>query len=347
MDCYQLSHGISIEKDCLHDCCLVRMVNDDGSPYIIGLDENYLVDWEKVFEAKKDQKEKKMQDPHACKGCRSLCENLDFSKDSDFLAFINFNHWNRCNSRCIYCSQGTFGGDRYYNSLPLVKSLFEYKNGECLKNYGEVTFQGGEVTVLPEFEELLDLFFSIEMKVRIHSNGIIFSNAIARSLEKNLVSIVISPDSAVKETYEKIKRVPCFDKTWSTIEKYAKVQAKPDLVKAKFIIVAGINDTIEEIDKFIEKCCSCGVKHVIWEIEDKYLSFYDQDVPHICLLIDYAMYKAKKAGLKDEFYDGAMYGMAKRSVPKEFITDESEFARKYEEMKAKYQDRNLDYLKFL
>lgn len=63
----------------------------------------------------------------------------------------------------------------------------------------------------------------------------------------------------------------------------------------------------------------------------------------ICLLIDYAMYKAEKAGLKDEFYGG----MAKRSVPKEIITDETEFVRKYEEMKAKYQDRNFDYLKFL
>ena len=43
MDWHQLSHGISIGNDCLHDCCLLRMVNDDGSPYIIGLDENHLV----------------------------------------------------------------------------------------------------------------------------------------------------------------------------------------------------------------------------------------------------------------------------------------------------------------
>ena len=347
MDCHQLSHGISIEKDCLHDCCLLRMVNDDGSPYIIGLDENHLVDWEKVFEAKKSQKEQKMQDPHACKGCRSLCENLDFSKDPDYFTFINFNHWNRCNARCVYCNHDAFDGDRYYNSLPLIKSLFEYKNGECLRNYGEVTFQGGEATVLPEFEELLDLFAEKEMRVRIHSNGIKYSEAIARSLAKNLVSVVISPDTAIPETYEKIKQVPCCEKSWESIKKYAAVQCHPDLVKAKFIVVAGINDTLYEIDKFIEKCLECGVSHVIWEIEDRYLSMYDQDVPHICLLIDYAMYKAEKAGLKDEFYDGAMYGMAKRSVPKEIITDETEFARKYEEMKAKCQDRNLDYLKFL
>lgn len=344
MDCFHLTHGISVEKDCLCDCCLTRTANNDGNPFIIKLDENNLVDWDKFFELKKSLKAPKIEDVHACKGCRGLGEDSDFTQDDEFVALINFNHWNKCNSRCIYCNEDAFGGTRYFNVMPLIKSLAEYKDGSYLRNYSEVTFQGGEATVLPEFEELLDFFFNIQMRVRIHSNGIIFSNAISRSLAKNLVSIVISPDSAVKETYEKIKRVPCFDKTWENIEKYAKVQAAPDLVKVKFIIIAGINDTIEEIDKFIEKCCSCGVKHVIWEIEDRYLSRYNQDVPHICLLIDYAMYKAKKAGLKDEFYDGAIYGMKNRSIPPAVITDEQAFIKEYEELKAKYQDRNIDYL---
>lgn len=344
MDCFHLTHGISVEKDCLCDCCLMRTANNDGNPFIMNLDENNLVDWDKFFELKKTLKAPKIADTHACNGCRNLTENCDYTKDQDYVALINFNHWNKCNSRCIYCNEGAVCGSSYFNVMPLMRSLSEYKDGSYLRNYSEVTFQGGEATVLPEFEELLDFFADIEMKVRIHSNGIIFSNAIARSLSKNIVSIVISPDSAVRETYEKIKRVPCFDKTWTTIEKYAKAQAASDLVKAKFIIIAGVNDTIEEIDKFIEKCCEIGVHNVIWEIEDRYLSTYNQDVPHICMLIDYAMYKAEKAGLKDEFYDGAMYGMKNRSLPKTVITDEKAFAQEYEELKAKYQDRNIDYL---
>ena len=65
-----------------------------------------------------------------------------------------------------------------------------------------------------------------------------------------------------------------------------------------------------------------------------------------CVCCDFSWFcddKAEKIGLKDEFYGE----IAKRSVPKKIITDETEFARKYEEMKAKYQDRNFDYLKFL
>ena len=50
MDCFQLSHGISVEKNLLNDCCLVRNANYDGRPFIINLDENNTVDWKKVFE---------------------------------------------------------------------------------------------------------------------------------------------------------------------------------------------------------------------------------------------------------------------------------------------------------
>lgn len=344
MDCYHLTHGISIEKNSINDCCLMRTANYDGNPFIISLDENHLVDWDKFFELKRTLKASKIEDEHACKGCRELREDCDFSRDDDFVALINFNHWNKCNSRCIYCNEDAFGGSHYYNVMPLIKSLAEYRGGSCLRNYSEVTFQGGEATVLPEFEEILSFFASIKMKVRIHSNGIIFSQAILNSLSQNLVSVVISPDTAVEETYKKIKRVDCFDKTWNNIEKYAAVQAEPDLVKVKFIIIPGINDTVEEINKFIEKCCSCGVKHIAWEIEDRYLSTYNHDVPHVCLLIDYARYKAEQAGLKDEFYDGAIYGMKNRSIPQAVITDESAFLSEYEEIKTKYQDRNLDYL---
>ena len=60
------------------------------------------------------------------------------------------------------------------------------------------------------------------------------------------------------------------------------------------------------------------------------------------MLIDYAMFKAKNNGLKDEFYDGAMYCMKNRTV-QEFEIDEN-FEKKYSELKEKYLYRNLDYI---
>lgn len=347
MDCYQLTHGISIEKNSLHDCCLLHSANDDGRPFIIKLDRKHLVNWDKVFELKKSLKKKKVEDVHCCFGCRCLSEDNDFSKDEEYISLINFNHWNRCNSKCVYCNFDSFGSDKYFNVLPLIKSLADYKDGSYLRNYSEVTFQGGEVTVLPEFEELLTFFSDRNMKVRIHSNGIKFSKAISESLAKNLVSVVISPDTAVRETYEKIKQVDCCEKAWKNIQKYASVQTSSESVKAKFIMLAGINDTVYEVNRFVEKCCSVGLKHVIWDIEYKYLTWYKKDVPNLCMLLDYAVYKAEKAGLISEFYDGALYGLKNRSIPKTVIFDEEKFLLEYSKIRKKYEKRNIDYKKVL
>lgn len=339
MDCHLLSHGISIEKNALHDCCLLRGAEHFGNPFVINLDENNNVDWKKVFELKKSLKEEKKENPKKCKGCRALTDDQNYDNDDDFFAFINLNHWNICNCRCIYCSKTYFGGDKYFNVYPLMKSLAD--EGK-INNYGEVTFQGGEPTVLPEFEQLLDLFLEQKIRVRIHSSGIKYSKAIENGLKNGLVTIVVSPDTAIKETYEKIKRVNCFENVWQNLEKYASVQKNSDNVKAKFIIIPGFNDSIEEINAFIEKILKVGISNIIWETEGRYSGENNYDCPHVSMLIDYAMFKAKNNGLKDEFYDGAMYCMKNRTV-QEFEIDEN-FEKKYSELKEKYLYRNLDYI---
>ncbi len=341
MDCHLLSHGISVEKNSIHDCCLLRSSEYVGSPFIINLDENNLVDWKKLFILKHSLKEGKMRSPKACNGCRALTDERNFENDEDYISHINLNHWNICNSRCIYCNKDFNGGDKYFNVLPLMKTLVE---GGYLKNCGEVTFQGGEPTVLPEFEQLLELFISESVNIRIHSSGIKFSPAVEKGLQQGLVSIIISPDSAVQKTYEKIKRVKCFDKVWTNLKKYANVQVQDDKVKSKFIVIPGVNDSIFEIDEFIKKSIDCGIKNVIWEVEGRYAGLYDYDVPNVCMLIDYAQYRAKSEGLKDEFYDGAIYAMKQHERAEKFEIDG--FKEKYSEIQWQYRARNLSYLDF-
>lgn len=342
MDCHLLSHGISVEKDSLHDCCLVRTSEYCGSPFIIKLNDDKTVDWNEVFELKKSLKEKKKNDPKACKGCRALTDEKDYN-DGDYISYINLNHWNICNSRCIYCSDGYFGGDKYFNVYPLMKSLADKG---YINNCGEVTFQGGEPTVLPEFEELLTLFLEQKINIRVHSSGIKYSKALDNGIKDGLVTVVISPDTGIKETYEKIKRVPCFDKVWANIETYAKNRKNPENVKAKFIITPGVNDSIEEIDKFIKKSLSVGLTNIIWEVEGRYAGLCNYDAPHVCMLIDYALDAAKKAGLNDEFYDGAMYCMKNRTLPKQEFSTKTELKKAYNLLKKKYKDKNPDYISF-
>ena len=53
-------------------------------------------------------------------------------------------------------------------------------------------------------------------------------------------------------TYKQIKRVPCFNKVVDNLKKYTKASKKSQsCVWSKFILVPGINDNEEEINKIL------------------------------------------------------------------------------------------------
>lgn len=337
MDCHLLSHGISIEKDKINDCCLMRG-EERGRPFIIDI-KNNSVNWKELFKRKRKLKNNKIKEEKDCKGCLAL--NEEEYNDGDYISYINFNHWNICNSKCIYCSKEYNGGDKYFNVLPIIKSLIE---SGYFKNNGEITFQGGEPTILPEFEDLLELFIKEKTKIRIHSSGIKFSRAVEQALKQGLVTIVISPDSGNPETYRRIKTVPCFDNVWQNIKEYAAVQKTPDNVKVKYIIVPNVNDNIEEIDSWFNKCTESKINNIIIEVEGGYAHLNKYKVPDICMLIDYIVFKADKSGLKHEFYDNAFYCMKDRTIPEtsyEILNNKSLFNDKYNQIKKIYKFENF------
>lgn len=339
MDCHLLSHGISIEKDIICDCCLKRGEND-GKPFLIDIRDNF-VDWTELFKRKINFKKTKIEDEKYCKGCLGL-EDKDFN-DGEYISYINFNHWNRCNSKCIYCCDEFNGGNNYFNVLPIIKDLIE---SGYFKNNGEITFQGGEPTILPEFEDLLELFIKEKSKIRIHSSGIKYSEAIEKALSKGLVTVVISPDSGNPETYRRIKTVPCFDRVWQNIKNYAASQNEPDKVKVKYIIIPGINDYVDEVDKWFEKCLETHINNIIIDVEFRFASENNYKIPHVCMLIDYIIFKAEQLNLKHEFYNGAFYADKEREFPElssEIMKNKSVFLDKYSELQEKYKFQNLIY----
>ena len=337
MDCHLLSHGISIEKESVHDCCLMRG-ESHGRPYIIDIVNNS-VDWEELFLRKKHLKNSKAE--NECKGCLAL-KDKDYD-DRNYISYINFNHWNVCNSKCIYCGSEYNGGDKYFNILPIIKSLID-KN--YFQNDGEITFQGGEPTILPEFEDLLELFLKEKARIRVHSSGIKFSEAIHSALSENLITVVISPDCGKSETYKIIKRVNCFEKVWENIGKYAEAQKSSDKVKIKYIIIPGVNDDISEVDEWFKKCTESKINNIIIEVEGAFASKNEYCVPQACMLIDYMVYKAEKLGLNYEFYDNAFYSVEKRTESKtsqNLLQNRELFEKEYNLLREKYKYQNMNY----
>ena len=312
--CHLIEHGISIDVDSIKACCLSREFNKGQLP-IINKYENSKINWDEIFEVKRrHRKHQKVLDLSFCKGCYNLREE-DWD-DEDYISYINFDHWSQCNSNCIYCGVQKNKPKTKNNTLKAIKELI--KSGK-FKNNGEITFQGGEPTILKEFEDLIKIFIKEGSKIRVHSSGILFSRAIRNGLKQGCVTVVISPDSVTKETYKKVKRVDKSNKVWDNIKHYRKDlnENYASLVKVKYIIIPGINDNLDEINLFMETLKKLDIRSVIVDIEYTYANTHINNIsPHIFILMDYIENFANKNNINYELYDSAKYAVKNRNQEK-------------------------------
>lgn len=211
--------------------------------------------------------------PEECKGCFDLKEQENpkhgllslFSKPKK-ASMIIVKHFKQCDCACTYCCEQYISGRKivlkskpsdYYNLLPIIKEL--YKQNMIDKKELDVHFQGGNVSVLDEFEDLVNIFMKNGVKrIEIATNGIKYLPIIEQIADKTFVDVNISIDSGCSETFKKIKTVDKFNEVVSNLRQYVKL---PILLRLKYIIVRGYNDNIEEIEKYINLMKDIGIKN--------------------------------------------------------------------------------------
>lgn len=337
LGCLFLESGINFDLDTVCDCCISH--NDGrGLPILI---ENYhgeQINWEELFNKKAQritcQKEKTIYD---CEGCYHL-GNYQFSQERKISDF-HFSHCRLCNAKCIYCSDEYSGDNINYNTYPIIKDLIEkgyYKAG------GEATFQGGEPTVMHNFDELVHLFTKHGTMIRVHTSAIKYSPTVEEALRQNKGSVVISIDSGCRETYKKIKQVDRFDNVCETVQKYA--FAGRENVILKYIIIPGVNDNLKEIDSFFKLIKKYNISTVALDLEVQYARKHNnKDVsPHIFLLVDYFEEKAKKQSVKVLIYSFISYVLKNRTIKKSFLVKNNFIYGLY--VNKKYQkEKNILY----
>ncbi len=341
--CYLMGHGISIEEKIIRNCCLATPTNAE-TPVLLKNYDPENIDWETLFKTKKEFREQqKISELEGCKGCYNL-ETVDWDENK-YISHINFNHWKNCNSRCIYCYTRNMVYPQHNNIYESIKKLV---NSEYFKEGGEITFQGGEPTILEEFDDLVDLFIQKNTKMRVHSSGIHFSYKAAHGIHTGLLTIVISIDAGTPETYYKIKNVRSFNKVCENIKEYAKRlhETNKGHLKVKYIIVPGINDSVEEIDKWFDIVTESKVKDVIVDVEYSYARQNLNSISeHVYLLMDYIKYRAEKAGITFDTYDSAIYALKSRTIKeqKQLLKHKLLYKLLVNYYKKKNQNKNLKY----
>ncbi len=304
--CYYIEHGMVLDH-----CNRIRVCNNfnprhGGRPVIY---ENYhgeKIDWDDFFKRKWELRKffRENKSPDLCIDCvNKSFKNWD---DDNYINYLLLTPWVPCNSNCIYCSaprdKDVLDNTKVYKVLPLIKDMIK---NNILKKDGIIDFAGGEPTIYREFEALLNEFIKNDFqKIILHTNAIKKSRSVIKGIKKGVIRVLVSIDAGSKEVHQKVKQVKSYDKVWKNLAEYAKQQPKgADNVKAKYIIVPGLNDSEEEINLWLEKCKSINIHSVVLNLDFNWImKNVDSDLMPLYNLMKYTQNRAFELGMNCELY---------------------------------------------
>lgn len=301
--CEQLKKSIFFDSNAIVHCCNCTQVKD--TVFL----ENYKgekIDWNKLIQEKLycQQLAKEGKYPYkACEKCHMWRE--DDWDEGGYLNEIIISHWTACNCNCFYCysaqDKQKFNSYKPYNLFEILQdleknNLLDFNKQDC----GMVRFLGGDVAVLADFEEIINLFIKAgAKKIYIPTSGIKYIPVIEKVLKQGIAEVIVSPDSGNHELYKKIKRVDKYNQVRENMEKYAKAAQGNSVFKSKYIVLPYVNDKKEYIDEWLEECLNLGIKYIADDFEDNFVSKFANQIPkHIPELLDYIHIRADELNLK-------------------------------------------------
>lgn len=215
---------------------------------------------------------------------------------------IFLRHWTKCNANCVYCDNhrdSTYDQKALYNPYEIIKKAYE--NDLIDKENLIVRFQGGDLCVLQEFEQFIDLFTKYGYKsIHFSTNNIIYQPKIEEVLKATKGSLNSSLDCGTRATYEKIKRTDKFNECIENLKTYLSKGINPYCITIHYVITRGYNDNKNEIKAFMNLMKKIGIKSVGVRIDHKDLDAYLRNEADISIvnkykqLITYFYNEAKK-----------------------------------------------------
>lgn len=302
--CSNIQNGIRFEYNNIKLCCLVGDSNL-GPLYIKKDFYGEKLNWQELMQSitkiREDQK-KGHTNPH-CNGCIGI-QKQNWDNNTRF-KWIQIAHWADCNCNCRYCYrvQDDFELPKSrYKIMPIIKELDKM---QLIDYDGELSYSGGEPASLREFDEITNFFIKKgEKLIMVHTNGIKPVKSVINGLKTDTMSVTVSVDCGSREKFKQIKQVDAYDKVKDTLKKYVKAQGtNKRMVRSKYIIVPGVNDTKQDIDLWVDETLKIGIQEVLIDFESTWLDHNIDNIPsHIDDIFMYLEDSIKSKGLHLGYY---------------------------------------------
>lgn len=285
LSCEDFMHTLSFYPEGVRHCMFLSQEHAP-EPIIVDNSSDKPLDLDKIFEYKQNveaEREKgKFKD--VCKKCFKAKKQI-YSKQN-YINQVLISHSNDCNAKCVFCYNHPEEKTEYkpYDVLACLKQLTPYFMHGCEMNFG-----GGEPTMWNDFDDIIN--FALEnnfYKINISTNGTRFSQKLADALKAQKVSLTVSTDTADAELFMKIKGID-LNLVIDNLKKYIEYDTSQYSIINKFIIIPSVNDTKEQINKWVALNEKLGINNLALDVEALYFNQNREHIdPNIRNLLKYA-----------------------------------------------------------
>lgn len=167
-----------------------------------------------------------------------------------------------CQSKCIYCEvinmSGSLRDPHVQKIYTRVFDALEYADKiGLISNNASWMISSGEICIHPYKLKIIDMVK--DKKATFFTNAFIYDVNIGRILSTNTLSkINLSIDSGTSETWFRIKGVNNFNKIIRNLEQYRICSSGKNQIELKYILLPGINDSLNDYD---------GIIHIMKKLE--------------------------------------------------------------------------------
>ena len=234
-----------------------------------------------------------------CTGC-DLLEDKDWLPiEKESLSHISIEHHSVCNMKCIYCSPEYYGGKK----PPFKFTEQTFKNFR-ISNYLQVSWGGGEPTILPSFQaEFKTLLEFLKPQIqKVYSNSLRYSRFLQEQINIGNCNLTTSIDAGTENTFKTIRGTSGLHKVLNNLNLYSK--QRPECVTIKYIATK-YNISINEIEDFISNCKQFSLLNCSFLISTNYKNCQIDCKLGVSLL--YLYYKLKNVGAVSVTIDNHVY----------------------------------------
>lgn len=219
--CSKLESGLRLGQEGIHAC----QAGQFASPIFWTAEEaSHLHITRSMIAEKRQWIFGLLNDEHAdtpCKHCHRVVLKSRTDVRFDQLGHIDLAATTTCNLRCNFCgyTQTNSFAESSYDALAILN---EYATADVLWD-AAVDFNGGEPTLLPNFDEHIQYFRSRRIRVFLYSNALVFKQEVADGLQSGSIRwLCTSLDAGTSKTFKKTKRSTRFNEVLENLERYAR-----------------------------------------------------------------------------------------------------------------------------